>query len=348
MPRSKRSGTHTVWSRRALLKALGAGAVSSLLHGCGGTSGGAARVVLYSSADDEILRQVVAGFEKRSRLSVGVVTDTEATKTTGLVQRLLDEKDRPRADVWWSSEPLGTIRLAREGVLAEHTPGPESAGRPEPLNARAGWFAMPGRARVIAYSADRVKEADVPRTPGALAAFTPARVGMARPQFGTTRCHMAALSVSLGEAPFCAWLGDMKSRARVRLYDGNASVVRAIAQAEIDVGLTDTDDVYAAGHNGWKVGMVYEDTGAVVLPNTAGLVARGPNPGGGAVLLDYLLGEEVERLLAAGDSRHIPVRASIAGEFPQNAPSSRASLDYEKIADAAPGAMRCCEDVFGS
>ncbi len=346
------------WSRRGALRAIGAGAAAAVLGACDRRASSESKVVLYSSADDEILKQVVAAFEKSSGVKVGVVTDTEATKTTGLVQRLLDEKDRPRADVWWSSEPLGSVRLAREGVLAEHTPGALAAGRPDVLNARAKWFVMPGRARVIAYSTTRVETKDAPDRVLAVPAVGRGRVGMARPQFGTTRAHMAAMLARAGEPVFTSWLGELKG-AGVRLYDGNASVVRAISQGEIDVGLTDSDDVYAAQRNGWKVGMVLEgidDPGApvaalsrmgtVVLPNTAGLVAGGPNAGAAAGLLDFLLSEVVERMLAASESRHIPVRASVARDFPGNAVPSQASLDFEKIADAVPRAMQLCQSML--
>jgi len=345
--------------RRAALQTIGAIAAGSILPACDRRASPDPKVVLYSSADDEILKQVVAAFEKNSGIKVGIVTDTEATKTTGLVQRLLDEKDRPRADAWWSSEPLGTIWLAREGVLAEHTPGALAAGRPDALNARAKWFIIPGRARVIAYSTSRIKPGDVPQLPRDLA--LPAwkgRVGMARPQFGTTRSHMGALVAIAGEPGLRSWLGAMKNNG-VRLYDGNASVVRAIAQGEIDAGLTDSDDVYAAARNGWAVAMRAEapDTndvpsglpsiGTIVLPNTVGLVAGGPNRAAGEALVDFLLSEEVERMLASHESRHIPVRDVLAKEFAANSVAPPAAIDLERISDTVPAAMRVCQEVLG-
>ncbi len=347
-------------SRRGAIRAVASFSLAALAA-CERSAERASRVVLYSSADDEILRQVVAAFEKGSGIRVGVVTDTEATKTTGLVQRLLDEKDRPRADVWWSSEPLGTIKLAREGVLAGHAPGPEASGRPAPLNIRAPWFILPGRARVIAYSRARVEPGAAPRRLRDLAAPRwKGRVGMARPQFGTTRSHMAALVALEGEPALRGWLTAMRDNG-LRLYDGNASVVRAIGHGEIDAGLTDTDDVHAAARNSWPIGMHAEEPdapgtapgglpsrGAIILPNTAARIAGGPNPEGGARLLDFLLGVEVERLLASHESRHIPVRESLEPEFASNAIGSPAPLSYDDLADAVPVAMTACRDVLGA
>ena len=69
--------------------------------------------------------QLVDAFEARTGISVLLVGDTEATKTTGLVQRLRAEQNSPRADVFWSSEIFQTIRLAQESHFRTHS-GPEA------------------------------------------------------------------------------------------------------------------------------------------------------------------------------------------------------------------------------
>ena len=61
-------------------------------------------VVIYVSADETIARPILDAFEASTGVRVRPVFDTEATKTTGLVSRLLTERDRPRADLFWSSE----------------------------------------------------------------------------------------------------------------------------------------------------------------------------------------------------------------------------------------------------
>lgn len=320
-------------------------------------------VVLYSSVDDALVRRVIEDLESRTGLRVQLVGDTEATKTTGLVQRLLTERDRPRADVWWSSEAMGTIRLADAGVLATHDPTGVGFADGWPSQWRDGegrWFAFAARARVIAYAPDRVPEP--PTTLGGLVSqrYT-GRVGMARPQFGTTRGHMAMLVEHWGPQEFEAWLTVLRDNG-LRLYDGNASVVRAIAHGEIDIGLTDTDDVYAARRNGWSVDFVYETTddadadvrwpsaGVMLVPNTAGLVKDSPNPHLGRLLLDAILSTETERLLAGSDSRNTPMHPQVAQEFPKLAipgASARGPAGLaSRIAAHVDEAMAICERVL--
>lgn len=320
-------------------------------------------VVLYSSVDDYLLRDVVRAAGAEVGLRVRVVGDTEATKTTGLALRLLAERSSPRADVWWSSEPIGTVRLARRGVLEPATSRAEGdfAGA-WPAGLRAGdrtWYGFALRARVIVFSTDRVRPADAPRRLRDLAAPRWAgRVGIARPQFGTTRAHMAALLHLCGPEALRGWLSALKD-AGLRLYDGNAAVVRAVAFGEIDAGLTDTDDVHAGRRRGWPVDLAFEvhddgpperglpSRGPVALPNTVALVRGGPNPDAGRALLDFILSERVERMLADSDSRNAPIRDAVRRDFPSLALPPGPGLDWERVADGVEPAMTLCSEVLG-
>jgi iron(III) transport system substrate-binding protein len=326
---------------------------------CCGRGGGPAtpEVVLYSSVDDFLLREVVAAFEKETGVRVRLVGDTEATKTTGLVERLLSERSRPRADVWWSSEPFGTIRLSREGLLEVYASTAVPADWPL-RGARGDWYGFANRARVIVYNTARVSEDEAPRRLGELVEprFR-GRIGIARPQFGTTRGHMGYVLDACGGEAFAAWVAGLKAN-QVRIYDGNASVVRGVAQGEVDVGLTDTDDVWSGQRNQWPVAMVYETAdaqrgeglcspGPMLVPNTVALVKGGPNPEAARRLIDFLLSPQVERMMARSDSRNIPVRAEVAAEFPSLLVPDGRGGDLEAIAERIPEALRLWDEAMG-
>ncbi|RNC82669.1 MAG: extracellular solute-binding protein [Phycisphaera sp.] len=333
------------------------------------------RVVLYTSADDYLLKEVVAEFEKRTGIEVLEVGDTEATKTVGLYARLGDEKDAPRADVWWSSEPFYTIRLANEGVLEPYTSesGEQSipGGWPEAYRGADGmWYGIANRARVIAYDTRKLTAEQVPAALRDLAEPQwEGKVGMARPTFGTTVGHVATLVHLWGEEPTRQWLQAMEANG-LRLYDGNSSVVRAIANGEIELGLTDTDDVWAAQAAGMPVDLVYEVSeldsgaspspdsvfpmmsfGALTIPNTVARVAGGPNPEEAQQLIDFLISEAGERLIMASDSRNVPIRELAAEElyvqFPRARIEPAARVDLEAVADEIETARSLVEDVFG-
>ncbi|MFN0132441.1 MAG: extracellular solute-binding protein [Phycisphaerales bacterium] len=302
-------------------------------------------VVLYTSCDDYLLREVAPAFTAKTGIAVRIVGDTESTKTTGLVQRLLAERDRPRADVWWSNEPFATIRLDAAGLLAP-ADVPGAKDRPAWLIGPEGrWHGFALRARAIVYNTKRVEAKDAPRDETALTLPTwRGRIGMARPQFGTTRGLVAYLHAQLDREAFDAWARGMKAND-VRLFDGNSAVVRAVAEGVIDVGLTDTDDVHAGLREGWPVAMVMGER-SLLIPNTAAIVRGGPNPKNAAALIEFLLSEEVERMLAKSDSRNMPVRASLAAEFAANALLGQPP-DLEAIATRADEAMAAWEAIAG-
>lgn len=322
-----------------------------------GNTSDANTVVLYSSMDEGVIRPIIDLYEKRRGVKVLLVGDTEATKTTGLVQRLIAERGKPTADVWWSSEALGTAKLSNLGILAPYASKINDKdfdkGWPQNLRGIDGdWYGYAARPRVFVYHSTRVAAGDVPRT---LVDLTRERfrgkVGMAAPEFGTTRGHMAALRSLVGEEHVEAWLAVLRANG-LRIYDGNATVVRAINLGEIDVGLTDHDDVLAGQQNGWPVAAAYEaegltptdedkarfgplaaGTGALMTPCTVGLVKGARHLQGACDLIDFLLSSEVERLLAKSGSGNVPIRAAVAAEFPQYRVPQPTFVDWESVID---------------
>jgi iron(III) transport system substrate-binding protein len=360
-------GTGAGMTRRRFLSLGAAGLGAAAIGASCSSRATKSEVVLYSSVDEPILRPILREFERRSGIAVRVVGDTEATKSTGLIERLLAERERPRADVWWSSEHVGVIELARAGVLEALEPrciADYPAGWPTALrDPEKRWHGFGLRARVIAHSTTRIDTALVPATLGGLLGERlRGRVGMASPAFGTTRAHLAALVAERGEEATRAWLSAMKESG-LKVYSGNSAVVRAISQGEIDVGLTDTDDVHAGRANGWKVGMVFEEVrtgpqvpgppaqfsggGALVVPNTVARIRGGPNAANAGVLIEFIASEDVERLLLASDSRNTPVREALLTGRPELRISGPWLVDSGRIADSLGLASTMARSVLG-
>lgn len=352
--------TGSLISRRALLGSAILAPLAAQLAACARAVADR-RVLLYSSVDQYLLGQVLGIFRDQHGIDVAVVGDTEATKTTGLAQRLLQEKGRPRADVWWSSEPFHTIRLADQGIFEAYRSSAED-DFPDgwPAHYRAGdgtWYGFALRARVIAYNTRRVDLETAPRRLADLVGSDwSGTLGMAHPEFGTTAGHMAFLADAWGLDALLDWLRRLRRRG-LRLYSGNSSVVRAVAQGEVDAGLTDTDDVHVAKTNGWPVEMVFEamddpgtspwpSRGPLVIPNTVALVRGGPDPEGGRRLIDFLLSGYGEQLLAQSESRNTPVHPDVAAAHPGLIPPIRGGIAYERLAGSLPDVVRECARVL--
>lgn len=344
---------------------------ASLLVGCSGRGDGDRapwpEVVLYTSVDEQISAPIIKLFEQRTGVRVRTLGDTEATKTTGLISRLRQEHAQgdARADVFWSSEIFQTIQLAREGVLesiesAELDDWPARWRDPD-----RRWFGFALRARVIVYNTNHAPIVEAPRRMSDL--LDPRyknRIVMARPAFGTTRGHLAALLHLWGPAAYRDWLVGLKNNG-VRLVDGNSAVVQAVATGQAWVGLTDTDDVYAGVRNNWPVAMniaqhaaSLDDSGStqqaptsiMAIPNTVGLVAQGPNRDAALLLIHFLLSQDVEQILAAGESHNTPVRAPIEkaqAEYMLPIDRGGALTDYAAIAGEMDRALAIAREALG-
>jgi iron(III) transport system substrate-binding protein len=332
------------------------------------------KVVLYVSADEHVARQVINAFEQQTGVRVLMVGDTEVKKTTGLVERLRNEKSKPQADVFWSSEIFMTIELAEEGLfdkfeLATGVPTAESSSfttdspqpsRDSPLpparyrDPQGRWYGFAGRARVIAYAPDRLADDEVPKTWMALTQDRfRGRIVMADPRFGTTGGHLAAMKTYWDRhvmpgyyAAFLDGLADNKVRL---LAGGNAAVVDAVVRGEADLGMTDSDDVWAAQAQGHNIELIYPNhstemdergIGTLLIPNTVALIKGAPHPVQARQLMAFLLSEHVERLLVESPSHNMPLRPSLADAYPQYAIPDPLQVDYHQAAKMRSAAIQ--------
>src|SRR5438105_15483094 len=86
----------------------------SILTACRPTS--SRTVVIYVSEDQVFSEPSLKDFERDTGIAVKSVFDTEESKSTGVMNRLIAEKDNPQADVYWANEPVRADALKQRGV----------------------------------------------------------------------------------------------------------------------------------------------------------------------------------------------------------------------------------------
>jgi iron(III) transport system substrate-binding protein len=312
----------------------------------------ARQVTAYVSADRPFSEPVLREYERRSGVRVDVVYDTEETKSTGLANRLLAEQARPRADVFWSNEPVRTLVLKSKGVLAPYR-SPSAVGIPAALLDPEGfWTGFSARIRVIAYNTKLVKANEAPQSVFDLADQKwRGQVAMADPRFGSTSFHVAALYALAGDEKMDDFFRRLKAND-VRIVDGNSVVRDMVARGEVKVGLTDTDDVNVAIEDGQLIAMVLPDRnglGVPVMPNMMSLIASAPHPEEGKKLIDYLLSSDVERQLAQSEAVQIPLHGGVQG--PKNIPAIETfkpmTLDFAKAASRVEDVTHRLATILG-
>jgi len=302
--------------------------------GCGHSS---REVVVYTSVDQVFSEPVFRAFEQESGIRVRAVFDTEETKSTGVLNRLVAEAGSPQADVFCSGDPVRQMALVKRGLVEPYV-SPRAEGLPHGLRARDGtWAGVAARARVLLVNRERLGAEAPPRAVSDLA--DPRwrnRAAIANPLYGTTTIHVAALFTAWGEGGARSFLEALKANG-VTIASSNGEVKRLVVAGEVAFGLTDTDDAQGALKDGAPVDVVYPDAegaGTLVMPTAVVLLRGGPHPEAGRKLVDALLSADTERRLAESGA-HMPLRPGVAA--PKGVRSigeiKAMTVDYARVAE---------------
>jgi iron(III) transport system substrate-binding protein len=281
------------------------------------------QVVVYTAHDRSFSEPILDLFEKRTGIEVLAVYDTESTKSVGLTNRIMAERERPRCDVYWNNEVLNTLRLQAESLLAPSSPA-HAADYPERMRDPKGeWFGFAARARILIVNTELVSEAEIPL--GMADLLDPkwqGRFGLAKPVAGTTATHVACLFQWQGADGAKQLLRDLKENG-VSIESGNKACAELVGAGELAVAWTDTDDAMIEIDDGNPVRIVYPDQageGTLLIPNTVARIAGCPHPAAADQLINFLLSPEVEGMLAQSQAAQIPLNRKTTAKSRLNAP----------------------------
>ena len=268
-------------------------------------------LVVYCAHDAVFADEVLREFEKRSGIKVLTRYDTEATKSLGLAELIIREKDAPRCDVFWNNEMLGTMDLAERGLLEPYRGEGWQRIPSEWKDPDGRWTGFAARMRVIIIN---TKNPAVAQPDASLASGNLERVAIAKPLYGTTLTHYTVLWKAWGGERLRAWHRETRERG-LREVNGNGAVKQIVAQGTCDYGLTDTDDFFDAKDGGAPVRMVpvrLEGNATICIPNTAAIIHGTSHVAQARKFVDFLLSAENEAALARSKARQIPLGSGVA------------------------------------
>jgi iron(III) transport system substrate-binding protein len=277
---------------------------------------------------------VLKGLEPRG-IAVRTVFDTEETKSTGVLNRLIAEGSHPQADVFWSGDPMRALVLVKKGLVQPYV-SPNAAAIPPAFKAADGsWTGFAARARVLLVNKNKVAATDQPKSIRDLAnPRFKGQAAIANPLFGTTTMHVAALFAAWGDEEAKRFLGALRDNG-VRVASSNGEVKRLVANGEAAIGLVDTDDAHEASEERAPVDVVWPDQdrlGTLVMPTAVVLMKNDPHPQAGKAIIDHLLTGDVERKLAESAAQ-MPLRADVHVPGVRPISEIRAmQVDYERVA----------------
>ena len=270
-------------------------------------------VVVYVSHDQVFSEPVLKDFERETGIRVRAVYDTEETKSTGAMNRLIAEKSNPQADVYWANEPIRAEILRQRGISAPYN-SPNAEGIPATFRDPNGhWTGFAARARVLIVNRNAAGK------PASMMSYNDPRWRgrgvIANPLFGTTTTQIAALFVLWGDDRARTFMNDLHS-SKVKMSGSNGDSADLVARGEFDFSLVDSDDAVNRMRQHQPVEMIYPDQGAgeigcFIVPNAAVLIAGAPHPDLARKLIDYLLSKKTEEKLAFSDAAQIPLHSGV-------------------------------------
>ncbi len=246
-------------------------------------------LTIYSGRGEALVQPLVEQFTAETGTEVSI----RYGGTAELAVLILEEGRASPADVYWGQDAGALGALSQAGRLMQ-LPTDLTAGLPGIYTSRGGlWIATSGRARVLAYSPERV---DLDRWPASIfdlagAAYA-GRVGWA-PTNGSFQANVTAMRMVHGEDATETWLRDMLAND-VQAYRNNTTLVEAIAAGEIDFALTNNYYLlrFLVNDPGFPVAQAFFDDGDIgnlVNVAGAGIVDTSRNLEAAQRFLAYLL-----------------------------------------------------------
>lgn len=296
-----------------IFRLLAASFIAALLCGCAGRRSPTDIVVVYVGEDRVFAEPILKVFEKASGIAVEAVYDARDAKASQTMARLIAEKNDPRADVYWASDPVLAELMKQQGVSQPYV-SPNAAGIPNEFKDPAGnWTGFSARARVIlakiglAERPDNLPAYGDPRNRG--------KAAIANPQAGATAMHMAALFNLWGDERAGAFLDAMKKNG-VKVTASDAESADLVVSGAADFALVGSYNAVSRLRQHRHLEMIFPDQheggpGVLLIPNAVVLVRGAPHLRNARRLIDDLLSKETERRLAFDDCAQIPLHGGI-------------------------------------
>lgn len=279
--------------------APGSTAISSQLGESPGPDLPVEGLTIYSGRSESLIAPLLDQFQ----LETGIEVQVRYGDTAELASLLLEEGGASPADIFFAQDAGALAAVAQAGML-EPLDDAQLSAVPEGFRDDDGrWVGISGRARVAAYSTERVSAGSLPAS---ILDFTdPAwngRIGWV-PTNGSFQAFVTALRVLETDDVARSWLEGIVANEPME-YDGNTAAVEAVAAGEIDVAfvnhyyllglIADQGDAYPVANHHFQSG----DPGALVNLAGVGVLASSERHDEASRFVEHLLSVEGQTYFA--------------------------------------------------
>lgn len=303
-------------------------------------------LVIYSGRSQVLVDSLVEMYRDQAGVPVRVRYGTDAQ----LLAALEEEGDQSPADVFWANT-TGALGQATEADLLTELPDSllDRPARFVPSNGL--WLPTTTRFRVLAYNPERVEPDALPASVLDLPELEEfeGRIGWT-PTYSSFQDFVTALREVHGEDATREWLEGVEA-LDPNEYSSNTPMIRALADGEIDIALTNHYYVLRLKYGDAKVEDEADvtpdapvetyhfeegDVGNLALVAGAGVLATSDQPEAAQDFLAFLLSEEAQRY-AANTLNEYPLIEDVEGPdylMPTDeALALSPEFDFERLSD---------------
>lgn len=205
----------------------------ALLTGCSSSNEQAQAVTeltVYSGRSEEFIAPFFAQWENESGIKLNIRYGDSAE----LAAQILEEGGNSPADLFLSQDAGSLGAVGEAGLFTELGDDIASAIPAKFVAANRNWVGVTGRARVFAYSPERVKVLPKSITDLTNSAYKN-QLGIA-PTNSSFQAFLTAMINAKGRDFAKSWLQGLQANG-VKIYPKNSAIVEAIDQGEISIGL---------------------------------------------------------------------------------------------------------------
>jgi iron(III) transport system substrate-binding protein len=267
------------------------------------------KVVLYSAHKDAIISAMIPRFEAET----GIKAEVIKAGSGDIINRVIAEKENPRADVIWS---IGGEQLEASSELLEaYTPADDAMIDPV-FKVGTNWLPYTAIVNVFIVNKNMLSEDQYPRTWVDLGrADLKGKISSARAdKSGSSYMQLATVLTIYGDKGWDVYepiLGNFV------LSGSSSAVPRFVNDGEAAVGVTLEDNDFKYVEGGGPVEIVYPEDGTVAAPDGIALVKGAPNKSNGQKFIDWALSKPTQEFLVQEMGRR-PIRTDVkaSGSLP--------------------------------
>ncbi len=269
-------------------------------------------VVVYSERKEHLIRPVFEAWTAETGIPVRYITDNAGA----LIERLAAEGNRTPADLLLTVDAGNLWHAGERGVLAPVESVTLNENIPVHLRDPDGrWFGLSLRARTIVYSTERVAPNELSSYEALAETRWQGRLCLRTSKKVYNQSLVAGMiahdGVPATEQVVSGWVNNLAAG----VFSSDTLLLKAIAAGQCDVGIVNT--YYLArllrDDPDFAVGLFWADqsgNGTHVNVSGAGLTANAPHRDHALALLEWLSGDEAQKLMAELNLE-FPAKASV-------------------------------------